>query len=240
MASALVQTKATDSGGYTNNWNFSFDSSVTSGNLIIVWVAHEQDGFVDSMTDNQSNTYTLVRGYSSQDARLELWYAENVTGGTVTITIDIKNATNTSNPEYNYQTVIAREYSGVKTSGSLDTHAFEINAGYPTSVATGNTSTPSQDDNLVICAAGLKGGGGTVFDTSNFSCRDTSFGNEVVSSVTQQSHCVAYDKRITSAAVQDPDIDFTTGLNAVGIVAVFQEAAAGGGGGARKVQTIVT
>jgi len=71
---SLVQSKTGNSGTYVLSHNFSFDSAVTSGNLIVIWVV--SGGYeIASITDSASNTYTRVQYGNTANLRWALRYA---------------------------------------------------------------------------------------------------------------------------------------------------------------------
>lgn len=86
---ASLQQRKSGTGGYPASTTVTFDSSVTAGNTIMVFVCNSSGDAngVSSVTDNQSNTYTLV-GEDANNMRATIYYAKNVTGGTVTVTVN--------------------------------------------------------------------------------------------------------------------------------------------------------
>lgn len=236
MAYNIEQSK-TGSGSYVDTLGITFDSNVTTGNTILVAVGTEGDGFVYDLSDSQSNTYTEVLSDEGSDGRVELWVAENITGGANTVTIDLR-ADNGSGPPpdniWNPIAAIVVEVSGLATSSEDVSTSADDTTNYPTSMSTGSTSTPSQDDNLVVALPGLKG------TDASFSASATGFTTLVSVSSSSNAHTAFLHKRITSAAAQSATISWSGNLNGAVGIAVFKEDAGGSPPAARKIQTIVT
>src|SRR6185503_20346415 len=105
-------------------------SSVTSGNTIVVMTITGSASNLDtnSVTDNQSNTYTQIgtTQHTPGNQYIRMWYAKNVTGGSVTVTA------HQTGPASGCLMEIL-EYSGLSTTSPADQSAS----------ATGNSSSPS-------------------------------------------------------------------------------------------------
>ena len=87
----------------------AFDSDITGGNLIIV-------------TDTQSNTYTKVVYHDASNRKCCIFYAYNVTGGSVTVTVNPAGGSGDI-------TVTIHEWSGIlNTSDPLDVYDAEMGA----------------------------------------------------------------------------------------------------------------
>lgn len=130
MAIAYVQSKT------ERNTNPAFTSSVGNTNLIVVPVLIETDAeTVSSVTDNKSNTYSQACAITRTGAtRLEIWYAQNVTGGSsFTITVNVTGG---------HKCISIHEYSGVATSNAFDAQATAL------STDSGNVTTAVDDELL--------------------------------------------------------------------------------------------
>lgn len=188
MAIAFVQSAQNIA---TSATSVSVTLSVTAGNLIAVLVSAGTFTTVSGVTDGV-NTYidglTMALGYS------HLWYTTATTTGSVTITV----ASSLGNLG-----IIAQEFSG-HTSWTLDKTA---NAnGTSTSLASGNTASTTQADELVLGLGtwASSGGAATVGSTySNLASITTGSGlysaveSKVVSSAGVQSAALT----IASSAV---------------------------------------
>lgn len=151
MAASIVQHASTSPFGNVDSTNASFGSPVASGNTIVVcvWGYHNSasGGMFPSgcVTDSQGNTYNLVQERSA-DASVScaVFYAYNVTGGSITITLDPLTTGN-------YGSWSASEVSGLLTTNpkDKDTSATQNNPASTTS-STGTTSTLAQADQIVF------------------------------------------------------------------------------------------
>jgi hypothetical protein len=148
---AIVSVQRT--GAFTNSGVGSqavtWGSNTANGNLIVV-TAGTSTGVtesVSSITDSQSNVYVkaIRQTSSSVNAFIEIWYAENITGGaTPTVTV---NFTGTVRPN-----VFIREYSGLATSGSRD-QILGQDIPSTKNWSVGPTGATQQANELVIGAA---------------------------------------------------------------------------------------
>lgn len=150
MAISLVQTAA---GGVSSGTSApaTWGSNTTTGNLIAVVIAHAA-GAVSSISDSQSNTYVQINTQTVSSAYvLDMWYAKNITGGTTpTVTAHLASSIQAN--------IIVREYSGLDTSAPLDQNT--INNGIGGTASSGNTSTTTQANELLI--GGLTSLAGTI------------------------------------------------------------------------------
>lgn len=146
MAAGRIQTKKGGSNTSTVT-NVTWDNDTTTGNLIVVVAVLIASGRTfSSITDSQGNTYQRAAQAASGSVRVEIWYAENITGGTTpTVTVNIAGGSSQNN-------VIIREYSGIVHSGSLDKNAGAVSAGG--SANSGNTLATTQDLELVVGGLG--------------------------------------------------------------------------------------
>lgn len=113
---AFVQAEQATSDADLGSIAATFDTSVTSGNLIYVALSHGGDAATWGVTDNQGNTYTQIR--NTRDATnhqdITTFYAKNVTGGSVTVTGSLDPTTRT------FRRISIVELSGRDTTAPLD------------------------------------------------------------------------------------------------------------------------
>jgi hypothetical protein len=155
-AIARVQFKNSGTCDYVSSCAATFDSNTTSGNTIIVIISSyygNSTGANPTISDSQSNTYTQAVEVddSSNEAVAAasnwIFYAENITGGTNTVTASGFSGA--------YLAITILEYSGLATSASLDqTNKFRYDYGVHSFVATStwssNSVTTTQADELLI------------------------------------------------------------------------------------------
>lgn len=133
-----------------------FASSVTDGNLLLVWVVvvdpQELSPLLDVVvTDSQGNTYTQVgttQRFKNSDPSnfviVSLWYAFAGSTGANSAILTASNVDPASHP-YFYGAL--SEYAGVKTSGSLD--------GWSANVVDDSTASTARTTNgITVSAAG--------------------------------------------------------------------------------------
>jgi hypothetical protein len=126
-----------------------FGSSVTAGNLIAVVVSADVDAAtVSSIVDTQGNTYVrVVQGVEiPSGSSAELWYAKNVTGGPVTVSVTMSGN--------NAHFVTINEFSGLDKLNPLDQSAINTN---PSAPIWSSGVQPTQFANELIF--GFKSGG---------------------------------------------------------------------------------
>lgn len=167
MAIALVQSQA---GNVTaTSQTISFGSNATSGNLVIVAVGSANLPSL-TVTDNLGNTYLPVFNntisHVTQSNGCQFFYAKNITGGAMTITLaDTGSVT--------WQTVI-REYSGLAINNPLDQYAcepFGLTGATMSSYTTGRTTYPNE---LIVGWFIQNASGGAVTHTAG-----AGFGNKL-------------------------------------------------------------
>jgi hypothetical protein len=118
----------------------------TAGNWIGVVVRAGHSGQVFSVSDSRGNTYRqAVLFNQTMDAPIgdtfAIYYAENIAGGSNTVTVSESISGNTLR-------FAIFEYSGVATSGSLDTASVAASQGNGTAASSGNATTAA--GNLVL------------------------------------------------------------------------------------------
>lgn len=139
-------------------------TAITAGNLLAVYVHWTSStSSLVSVTDNKSNTYTLVRCPTISGTTQACGaYASNVVAGSTTVTATFNNSGNLD------KRIIVHEVSGVSTGsvtgGPLDCSASntQINPGNPTDVITSGTCVPSISGGYVFGATGNVSSNGQV------------------------------------------------------------------------------
>ncbi len=148
---ALVQHRSLDA-GTTTSGSLAFASSTTAGNWIAVAIRAGLSGSqVFTVSDSNANTYSQAfqLGLSGGGLTFALYYAENIKGGTNTITV--------SDTVYGPLRFAILEYSGVATSNSQD--AVPVTAqGNSAAPSTGNLTTNTPGDLLLSVVVTINGG----------------------------------------------------------------------------------
>jgi hypothetical protein len=133
----------------------AFASASTSGNLIVVGIDWDgQTRSVNSVNDNKGNTYARISGptnWNGAGNRAELWYAYNITGGSLTVTATLSGAPTT------YSEMGISEYSGITTFNPLDQSSVATGGGPGPAVNSG-TKTTTYTNELIYGAAIVSSG----------------------------------------------------------------------------------
>lgn len=121
-------------------------SSTLAGSLIVVTYGCNGGGgahLITAVTDNQSNTYLHQAGFVDNNGSqtTDVWYSENSTAGVTSVTITV-------DPNGFFSSGFVQEYSGVKSSSSLD--VFGTNAGTTPPSSDGPILNPSQNGELLL------------------------------------------------------------------------------------------
>ena len=142
MVISLIQSVKSEASGQTTP-AISITASL-AGSLIIVHVANDTFRTISSVTDNQSNAYISVTGAQGSQGNdvWYLWYCENANAGVTTVTVHFSAGAN--------YCASVEEYSGVKSSGSLDTSATQTNASI---AVTSPAIIPSVSGELLVTSA---------------------------------------------------------------------------------------
>lgn len=138
----------------TSSSNFSFGSLPVAGGAVVVFVGGgdytaANTNFLSSVTDNQSNSYTLygTNIASGGYAAAYIAVALNVnSSGTFTITLNYTNSTDL------YLVAGASSFTGIATSSALDQQT-SANAGSSSTSVGGNFTTTNADDLLLYSVA---------------------------------------------------------------------------------------
>lgn len=159
-AIAHVQSTGNSADGSASSIAQAFASNVTAGNLIVVTGYF---GNTATCADSLGNTYQS----GATNGRLRMFYAENISGGACTVTVSHDAAT--------YRRISIHEYSGAKTSASMDTSAQSGLVDPGSSATNGNTTpavTPSANGSLIVgCIVNIPGGWTTVNPGTNYTER---------------------------------------------------------------------
>jgi hypothetical protein len=153
MAATLLQSRAANTGGYTQNATIQWLSNTTTGSTVLISVTYNDDvaGAISTITDSQTNTYyKIAGGASGGDTTTELWYAYNITGGTTpTITVTTDTPAN-----YHDWTLIIKEVAGLTTTDPLDKSVSNATSSGTTHTSNA-TATLSQANEFVTATLGL-------------------------------------------------------------------------------------
>jgi hypothetical protein len=120
----------------------------TAGNFLIAATAYQVPATV-TVTDSLGNTWNPLTAYNNSScgtsdgnySGVQLWYAENIKGGANTVTMQV-NATT-----YIWLGVV--EYSGVATSGALESSTGAVATSSSNSMSAGNLNATGPN-NVVI------------------------------------------------------------------------------------------
>src|SRR6266853_3260702 len=141
---AITQVQAVDKGTLSSDSPTITISATSAGNLIVAQISNVGTRTVSSVTDNVSNMYVFATGSHQITTNhvIDTWYCQNCSAGATTVTVNFSGSCNSI--------VSVEEYSGVKTSGALDT----ANALYTAAGSTvGPSLTPSATGELLTSAA---------------------------------------------------------------------------------------
>jgi hypothetical protein len=202
-----------------SNTTVTFRKNVTAGNLIVVMAAQYGGTALasNSVSDNQSNTYTLIGSVTSYagDASLKVawYYAYNVTGGSVTITVTAGGV----------PTVLALEYSGITTSDPLDKQTTANTSSGDTAISSGNTTTTAQADELILGFTAPYAASTYMQPGTNFMLRDG------YTNGTNMQICYSEDRVVSATGTYAATFTQEGADGYICKVATFKIAATGGG-----------
>lgn len=146
MAIALITATNLSATGFSTSPKTLATITPATGNLLVLTLCSSTAQFITAVTDNTGNTWSEVpNARSHQTQYTSLWYAQNIAGGSTTISV---TASGTANMD-----LTALEYSGVSLSAALlpGSGAHANNGG-----STGPTSpsvTPSVANQLIVVVA---------------------------------------------------------------------------------------
>lgn len=126
-------------------WSCRLAQGSQSGNAILVGFSYDPGFSLPTVTDDKSDTYTLVKNYndSANGENLLLFLALNVTAGAQNVTINI--GTGTGGPYINSWLA---EFYNIATSGAVDCTSAGNHAN-STTVTAGSCSPPTSGDLVV-------------------------------------------------------------------------------------------
>jgi hypothetical protein len=189
IAPTLVHENAS---GYVTASSLTATWTETAGDFLVAAVYWNQNSATVTVSD-PSNTWNSTPKLSNttacssgQGSQVQLWYAQNIAGGSNTVTISQSTGTN---PLGAY----VFEYSGIPTSGALDTSTGKVAPGWISSLDTGNLTTTGSEDLIV-----------SLFN-------DTSFGNATIapglgwiSEDTNTNFITMIEDNVSAAGTYDP------------------------------------
>ena len=118
----------------------------TAGDLIVVAVYWNADSATISVSDTKGNTYLNLPEQNLPGAgwgtQVQIFYAQNVAGGSNTVTV----TQSTGAHAIGFYLV---EYSGIRTSGALDSSVGQVAPSTTNTMSTGNMSTSGCRDVVV-------------------------------------------------------------------------------------------
>jgi len=137
---------------YAHNTTKYVDITETAGHFLVV-AAGFKSNVTAAVSDSIGNTWHPLTAYVNNNAGcgtadspssgMQLWYAENIRGGSNRVTLTLSGLA--------YLSITVAEYSGVKTSGSLSTSTGSISTSVVSSISPGNMSSVAAN-NLIIGA----------------------------------------------------------------------------------------
>lgn len=142
---AEVQSKSADP-GFSQDYNLAFDSNTTAGNMIVV--ALRKVPIQNCLaSDTDGNIYTLANSVDQPgDHSLFLWYAQNISGGPVTVKIECEQAGTLR--------LLIHEFSNIDPTSPLE--LVSNNIGTTNTPTAGNLNGTEQNE-LVFNACTVSG-----------------------------------------------------------------------------------
>jgi hypothetical protein len=223
-ACAYVQSAK---GSWASGTSTTVNITATNGNTLVVIYFHEASNATNAPnaapSDPTNGSYTLVNSQNESAGGamqyLRMHYKENITGGALTITQTVTNAS------INRADLVVIELSGTATASALDqqTTARQTAPGTGTDGVTTGNVTPSSDGQCLVAAAKRLPTGAVTMTAGTapaWSSRQTS---------TNQGIAETFDQGTAAAAAGT----FTTSANVLtySTIGTFKAAAGGGGGG---------
>lgn len=126
----------------TNGKSLTYDSAVTAGNFLCVWIATA--GNVTGVSDTVNGTWNLLIDEDNNSGVLvfgEIWGKENTAAGTPTVSF--------TGGFDNFEHMAIAEYA-ITDSFILDKTASAIDTVDETALDSSNTATTSQNDELLL------------------------------------------------------------------------------------------
>ena len=137
--------------GITTTCVATLGSSPTNGNFLVAVIGTSKTSTspVTSITQTGATWVQAVSTDNANGVSMDIWYAENVSGAGTTVTANLSGTLNSS--------MIVAEYSGIKTSGSIDQTAS--NTDTSVNADSGTTASTSQRNELWVSGLALVVGG---------------------------------------------------------------------------------
>jgi len=219
---STVQTKSSNSGSsYVNSFSPQWSSNVTAGNFLVLAIScsSTDSDAITSVTDTSGNTWSRISTLNSAglgiSLELDIWICTNCLGGT-TPTVTIQLATD----NFSTISIVMREYQGVATSSPADVSVTSRDDTYTQTHASGNTSTTTQANELVVAVMAYTNSGDTLTVSSGY----TTVVNE---SCAGEFSGIGYaDKVISSTGTQSATFTSTGFRQHFIYVGTFKEATA--------------
>jgi hypothetical protein len=216
-ASAIVQTKVGNGGGYVNSYTITPTSAVTAGNTLILTLTGSKWDTTVTISDDQSNTWTKRQEYATSDIdRITvLWSADNVAGATTVITVQFGSG------HYIDSSTVVREYSGLTTS-SYDTGATGSDYGaYVQNHTSSSTPTTAQANELLVGGGGCSSTGDPTFTATG------SFGNSTTSPpFDNYVWSMQQDRTVTATGAYASSWDSSNYVSCYATIGTFKETSA--------------
>lgn len=226
-AITLVQSKdSLDSNcaaSTVSSFSITLPGTVTSGNTIVGVVALENtdsQGTLTSVTDDKSNTYTLVVSGNSGGHTVSLifFWLKNITNGPITLTANFS-------PSTEFIRMQVAEFSGITSTSATDGSAYQaINTGAGTDVVTSGSFVTVTSGDLVFSGTAQTSG-------ASFNTLSTGTGYTVLYNTTStDTTCtLASEYRIQGAAGSIAGtFSFGSGISAIYDVGAFAVTPGGG------------
>lgn len=118
---------------------------VLSGNTLIVAMMNTSGKTPSSVTDDQSNSYSLAKNKDDSNQNVLIYYCTNITNAPRTVLINWSVAAN-------YVATWVGEFKNIKTSSPIDGTGSVNNAGSGTSLTAGSWTTSENGDLILACA----------------------------------------------------------------------------------------
>ena len=219
----FVQQTRGENRNSVTTFSVSYANSVAPGNALFVFVETRNipncGPITVTIADNVDGSWTpignVVADYVGSCTQAQWYYFPNAAGGATTVTATINI------PEPIAMNIL--EYSGIATSGALDTSAGALVNAVSNTVTTPTVTTSNANDLILAGIGSIPSNFGTLSVASPYVLRsDASFGN---------SSMVA--EQIVSASGSIAGAAFTAEYigEVEGITVAFKGAAAGGSGG---------
>lgn len=147
----LVQAATSYKSGATITLSNDFESANIAGNLIVVGGYFGGNGQTLTVSDTRGNTYQLAGTVDQTSDNHQIWiyYAENIAGGTNTVTGSIPASSTDA-------AFFIAEYSGIVTSGALDRTSGAMGSG--SSISSGSTASTNSANELLVGMIGMSAG----------------------------------------------------------------------------------